>query len=384
MALLGTPNAFLGVDIGTSAIKMVELIVRSHRREITTYAHATAPNLLAALAIPRKQAVEKTVATIAHMMEKAGTSADIIGLALPASAVFTTVVEIPAVSSSDMDRAVRFAARNLIPTKPKETIVMWNRQDSSRAPLPMKMKVPIRQAATSTSEAAAPSGSMQSTPQSREKNISVVVIALPQELLQRYQDVADALHMELGVLEAEAFPLLHSVLSGQSDTALVCDIGDRVTTFYIVEKDMMVTTHTIEYGGYHITQALANALNLSMAEAKQKKQQLSKARSLDPSARHIIESALEVIVKRAQLLLGQYEKRAPKTLTKTILAGGGAILMGLKETWMKTTNHKVVFANPWRGLSYPQELETKLRSLGPMYAIAVGLVQRLAQSELLD
>jgi hypothetical protein len=46
MAFFGTTNAYLGVDIGTSSLKIAELISRRRRIDVATYAQSNIPNIL--------------------------------------------------------------------------------------------------------------------------------------------------------------------------------------------------------------------------------------------------------------------------------------------------------------------------------------------------
>ena len=52
MALFGTPSAYIGVDLGTSTSKIVELLGRRRRVELVTYAEANLENLLHSFLTP--------------------------------------------------------------------------------------------------------------------------------------------------------------------------------------------------------------------------------------------------------------------------------------------------------------------------------------------
>ena len=71
MAFLGTPNSFIGIDIGTSSLKIVELLRRRRRLEVATYAQAPYVNPLVAETVS-KDAMKATTNLLQEMFEKAG------------------------------------------------------------------------------------------------------------------------------------------------------------------------------------------------------------------------------------------------------------------------------------------------------------------------
>ena len=76
MALFGTPSAYIGVDLGTSTSKIVELLGRRRRIELVTYAEANLENLLVNPPESSQHSIDTTVEALRVMMEKAGTTAD--------------------------------------------------------------------------------------------------------------------------------------------------------------------------------------------------------------------------------------------------------------------------------------------------------------------
>jgi Tfp pilus assembly PilM family ATPase len=74
-----------------------------------------------------------------------------------------------------------------------------------------------------------------------------------------------------------------------------------------------------------------------------------------------------------------YASQNGRQVRRSILIGGGANLKHLPALWEQNIGHKAFVGNPWRGLAYPQALENRLSSLGPTYAVAVGLAERGAR-----
>lgn len=360
MALFGPSSAVLGLDIGTSSLKVVELIARRKGIEVATYAQANLSNLLTEVTGDDADEIQAVAAVVTRMLDAAGVSTDKVVAALPSSVVFSTVLTLPDIPDQDMEKAVSFAARDVVPANLDEMVLGWSRVGSA----------PHMNPTATVPTVSAPPG-----PKSGPA-IPVFVTAAPKELVTRYTKLMELLQLELVALEVETFPLVRSLLASPTDTALIVDIGDRVTTFHIIDNGTPRVSHTIEYGGFSITQSIAQLMSATFAEAEQMKVEhgLSPTASQDLLA--AVASSMEQITAAGAQLIKLYERREGRGIQKSVLIGGGANLRGLADLWTKAVGHASVIGNPWRGMAFPKELDSRLQQLGPTYAVAVGLAQR--------
>ncbi|MEX1997902.1 MAG: pilus assembly protein PilM [Candidatus Andersenbacteria bacterium] len=362
MALFSSSSAYIGLDIGTSSLKVVELIDRRRRLEVVTYAQANLSNLLTDVVGDDEDEIRAVAAVVSRMLDSASVSTDQVIAALPSSVVFSTVLTLPDIPEPDMDKAVHFAARDVVPANLDEMVLGWSRVGQ---PPHMENEKPT------TAPPATPV-----SPSSNLQTVPVFVTAAPKDLVTRYTKLMELLRLELFALEVETFPLVRSLLTNQYDSAMIVDIGDRVTTFHIIDGGTPRVSHTIEHGGRAISANIAQALALSPAAAEQKKVEFGLINQAPPELTIAAMQVVQKILDQAQHLLQLYERKAGRALTKTVLIGGGANLRGLTAVWSEFIGHSVTVGNPWRGLAYPQTLDARLHELGPMYAVAVGLAQR--------
>lgn len=363
MALFGTSRSFIGLDIGTSSLKVVELLDRRRRFEVVTYAQATIPNLLLHPEGTDDDEIQQLATIISRLLDAAGVTSDVVIAALPSSIVFSTVLTLPDVPDADMDKAVHFAARDVVPANLDEMVLGWSRvgqpphmdQENVVPQAPVQPNVPTRAA----SNAAVP----------------VFVTAAPKDVVGRYTRLIELLTLELLALEVETFPLARSLLGTPTDTAMIVDIGDRVTTFHIIDRGTPRVSQTVDYGGREITLAIAQALSLSVEQAEEKKMAVGLAAD-SAQLGQVTEVATEKLTQQARQLLQLYQRKVGRSVPKTVLIGGGANLRGIAPFWAQAVGHTVTVGNPWKGLAFPQALESRLLELGPFYAVAVGLAQR--------
>lgn len=363
MALFGIPNAFLGIDIGSSSLKLVELVNRRRRLEVVTYAQANLPNLLVTPGTDENAAVNRVADTIAAMIDKSGTSTDTVIAALPSSIVFSTVLTLPPLSDQEIDKAVRFAARDVVPADLDEMVLGWSRVGETP-------HMDTDQSADLSTEAS-PAGNP----------IPIFVTAAPKDIVSRYLKVMNILRLRVQALEVETFPLIRSLFENPAAAeGLIADIGDITTTFHIIAQGTPRLSHTIEFGGRSITNQIASVLHLSPEAAEAQKITHGAGKTGEPNFQEAVVQATQPLLDQAGQLLSLYVSQSGRAIRRSLLIGGGANLKGLTAMWENSLGHKAVVGNPWRGLAYPQALEAQLQMLGPTYAVAVGLAERGARS----
>jgi len=369
MALFGSPRAFLGLDIGTSSLKLVELIDRHKRTELTTYAEANFPNKIVNQTGNSDKALRETATVIAQMIEKAHVSAELAVAALPSSVVFSTVLTLPDMPESEMDRAVHFAARDVVPANLSDMVLGWNRlgvmphMDTAQKTAPTSEKEEAKNDEAILSES------------TQAQTLPVFVTAAPKQIVERYTLLMTMLNLQLHALEVETLPLARSLLAKPTDSALIVDLGDTVTTYHVIDAGTPRVSHTIEYGGRHLTKAIASSLKLGEVEAEQQKARFGLLETAPALLREALLQGLREIITAAQHVLETYAHQSKAQVNRTILIGGGANLPGLEQYWTEKVNSAAI-GNPWRGLAYPQELDQRLHELGPKYGVAVGLALR--------
>lgn len=363
MAFFGSSNAYIGVDLGTSTSKIVELVDRKRRIELTTYAESNMRNLLVNPPNGDADAISRTAEILRQMMERAGTVADSAVAALPGGVVFSTVLMMPRIPDSEMEKAVRFAARDVVPADIDEMVLGWSRVGSGP------------HMATDHADAVMSADSAKATPSS-DGPMPVFITAAPKDIVSRYIAVFENMQITLLALEVETFPLVRSLVHSTDASTLLVDIGSRATTFHIIDGGTPRVSHTIDFGGYDLTSAVAQSLGIAEDDAELRKVGHGLLAEQDDAARSAIESAVARQAEKAKDLLNLYEQKEHRRITKAVLIGGGANLQGLSEYWSRALGAQTTVGNPWKGLSYPQKLEGVLTEIGPRFGVAVGLALR--------
>ena len=391
MAFFSRRESFVGLDIGTASMKLVELTREGKDSvRLTTYASAKGVNQL--VEGGDGDAVARTATLLREMLRRSQASSIDIVAALPSLSVFSAVLTLPEMSERDIEQAVVFAARNYVPSPLKDVVLGWTvieDHEGTVARLPVAASPPPPTSAAA-SPAASPAGAGETPlpppeplpgapapramqPKTR-KTKEVFLTAASKDLVQRYSAVIERLNLRLVALEIESFPLSRSLLAGDTQSVLLVDIGDRATSFSIVDRGYLRLNQSIDMGGAALTTAITQKLGLSFEEADKRKRGEG-LKSPGPAA-EAMKPVLRDTIERAQNLRRLYEQKSKRQLHRVVLIGGGANLPGLPAFWSEAASLPVEVGNPWKGIRLPTVLSDHLRVLGPSFAVAVGLALR--------
>lgn len=354
MALFSSRQAYLGVDLGTSTSKIVELEERGGKIELVTYAESNAQNVLVNPAGTEQEAIEETIQVLKQMIEKSGAAAKNVVAALPGGSVFSTVLMLPNIPESEMEKAVKFAARDVVPADINEMILGWSTVGSQSHMATDRKKV--EQAAAQPAETIADDS----------QKVPVFVTAAPKDIVNRYIAVFQRLQMTLLALEVETFPLVRSLLPVPPTSTLLVDIGAHAMTFHIIDKGIPRVSQTIDAGGH----------DLAGQAHEKEKIEFGILPEQNPDLRASIEASLQQQAAKATELLAAYKQKENAVIENCVLIGGGANLKGLPEYWTKAIGIQTVVGNPWGKLTLQKDIEPMLMEIGPRYGVAVGLALR--------
>jgi len=122
-----TASSFLGIDIGTNSIKLVELESVAGRPRLVTYGMvdvdsqvARADNVEAS-----KQDQERIASAIKLLLRKAGARSGSVVAALPNFSVFSSLISLPKLGQKQMAEAIQWEAKKFVPMPIENVVLDW-------------------------------------------------------------------------------------------------------------------------------------------------------------------------------------------------------------------------------------------------------------------
>lgn len=337
-------QSLLGVDLGTTGIKVVELTPEAGRVRLVTYGYADIPFGGDATVLSVDE--PKKVADILKSIIKAsGMKATKAVASLPAQHVFHAIISIPAPKSpkDDIRAMVEAQAGKLLPLPVEEMIIDSHIIDKESV-----------------------------------GNVRVQVTAAPKALVAKYIAIFSLAKIELVSLETEVFALMRSLIGKDNAKTMIVDIGGDRTNILIAERGVPYLTRGIKSGGGAVTQALSGAMNIGLSEAEATKKDLALGAvgAMPPAILAAVKPLLHE-VKYALDMNAQENTQQPKAVDKVILTGGSASFAGIDRAMTETLNMNVYVGDPWARIATPPESRAVLDEVGSRLAVAIGLAMRV-------
>ncbi len=114
MGVLSGVKDFFGLDIGTSAIRLVQLRGGGPVKELEKYGLVPIESKL--VLSDAKADQQKVANIIRELVGQLKVTTKNVAVGLPAQKVFSTVVDIEKLSKSELDKTIHYQADTLIPT----------------------------------------------------------------------------------------------------------------------------------------------------------------------------------------------------------------------------------------------------------------------------
>jgi type IV pilus assembly protein PilM len=352
MGIFGNkPKSFLGIDIGTSSIKVVQLKKEEDKFELETYGEISTVGYVERLNESFQSSSLKTIEAVTREMvklaiNKAHVDTKNTVMAIPVFSSFTSAIEMPEMTEKELAQAVEFEARKYIPISSAEVELDWKIIENGK------------------------------------KGKRILLIAVPKEVINKYIRIADSLGLRITALELESFSFVRSLMNGDPGSACILDIGARTTSLTIVDKSAIQMSHGLDIAGAEMTKILASSLGVAFKRAEDFKllHGIDNAETKNGDEKKEIKTALltliDEILNESERMINEYQSKTGRKIEKLILNGGSAQMDGLKEYIEERLKIKTFIADPWSKIIYPKELEKTLKEIGPQFSVAVGAAMR--------
>jgi type IV pilus assembly protein PilM len=340
----------IGIDIGTSSIKVVELEKRKGAA-LTNYGILSSDYFADKAPITREKgtlsiAEPNICQALSSILKEAGIKSKQAFFAIPDFATFFTTFNLPPMSGQEVSDAVKYEAPRRIPLPLSEVTLDWQLIKGGPS---SEGRTPLR----------------------------ILLVAVPNEVIAQYQRIAASAGLKLIALEAEVFALVRALVKYQDTGNIVCliDIGERTTTINIVPQGTLKISYSFDIAGEDFTGALAKALSIEKKKAEIIKQMYG-LRAEKPLIKKILQPLADSILKKTKSIFDELYLEDKERVGKVILTGGGATLPGFIDYFAQQLDLPIELANPFLDISYPSTLEGALKKLGPGFTIAAGMALR--------
>jgi len=365
---LSSTSVSIGLDIGSSAIKLVQL--QETKSGVALHKAGSAPTPREAVkagVVTDPLSVAKAIQSLLEALQVDGGQVT-AGVAGPT--VVVREVPLPVMSDRQLRKSIQWEARNYISFPVEDSVVEFQVTDRPAVGEGTQMRV--------------------------------MLVAAPRDMVDSQVEAVEVAGLDPVAVEIQPFAMMRGILAangshlGEGETTAVLGMGAAYTDITIMKDGAFVLTRMIPIAGDAFTEAIKNALDIDTEEANQLKETAMQVVSseeeratLDPAAQQAsraIEPLLDEIIRevRRSLAYHDYQQQAPDAgsgdlgVSRILLSGGSAKLPRINEYFMSQLGVPVevvsIFGNgQLRAHGVNQEY---LQSHAPTLLVGAGLALR--------
>ena len=344
---LGKKQPTFGLDIGSSAVKVVELTEGRGGYSLASFA---------SIALPRDVIAEGTIKdpavvteAIKECVEKAGVKSTSAVISISGREGITKRVPLPKVAVKDLGDAIALEAEHHIPFAVDDVFLDY--------------------------QVVGESGN----------TMDVMLVAVKRVKVLEYVAAVEDAGLQAVVVDLDDFAIqnqfeLNNPGADASEAVALIDIGASIMKTNVVRGGSSIFARDVPFGGHNYTDAIAQRLSIPFEKAEAAKHGQSVGVNWDDMV-----PALEAVSRELSLEVQRtFDYFASTTeserIGKIVLSGGCARLAGLDEFLSSSWGIPVELARPFQAIEvdagrFPAD---EMERMGPFLAVAVGLGLRKA------
>lgn len=346
-------NAFLGLDVGTSSIKIVELKAIDGRPVLSNYAWM---KLGAGFSSEEEANTEHSQAMLSQcirrMVKKSGFSSGDAYVSLPAFGGLVTMIEFPEMADADMEQAIRFEAHKYIPTSLDEVVISWEVVEKVPGTVP------------GAGGSAVPNEMVDGP-----NRVKVLLVAASRKKVVRYEGMIKPTGLRLRSIDIEIFSIARSLIGNDPGTFIIIDIGSRICSIMLVKKGMIRINRNINAGGADMTSTLAKSMNIDYERAEAMKVSDKDFFAADSAISFF---TLESITSEVDRIIRAYAKEGEERIDKVILSGGTSRMTGITDYFSRKLGIQTVVGDPFARVAYDEKLKPVIGDIRSGFSVAIG------------
>lgn len=338
----------IGVDIGTSSIKLMQLSKAGSSYRVEHMAVEALPE--GAFAEHSIQKVEEVSAAIRTAIKRSGSKAKHCALSVSGSAVITRVINLPSeLEEDEIEGQIEIEASQYIPYPRDEVSLDFE----ILGPSPRNANL-----------------------------VEVQLAASKTENVETRQAVADLAGMTAEYVDVEAFAMVNTFELirkregiADSEVMAVFDIGDARSALNVIRGDRSIYYREHPFGGRELVEETMRRYGLEAEQAKfWKRDDEEPAGFEDEVLEPFRQNVIQQIGRALQFFSSSRDYAAINTL---YLAGGGGSIRGLAETVAAELGLNAEVADPFKGLKLAPRINADLlERTRPVMVTACGLALR--------
>lgn len=337
----------IGLDIGTSSIKMAEMDISRSSAQLVSFGIApTPPNSISGGEINDVASIGMTLQALATEMK---TKRKIVATAMWGTAVIVKKITIPKIDKKLIKDQIRFEAEQYIPFDVNNISLAHHILSGSTT----------------------------------ADTMDILLVAAQNELVTQYTQAVEISGMSCGVLDVSGFALANCFELNYGRVAGevigILNFGASITNFVVISNGDVIFCRDIPVGGANYTNEIHKAMGVTVAEAETLKLSAASRREVPDEVHSIVSATNEAVTDEVRSSLDFLSATTNGLrLTRCFYTGGSSSITGLIDNLMRVTGIGFEPFNPFmRVKPNPKKFSADYAEQIKSFAgVAVGLALR--------
>jgi type IV pilus assembly protein PilM len=349
-------KSVVGLDIGSSSVKAVELSRRGRGKEfeLTHLGVASMPaEAIVQGAFLNSSAI---VEGIREAIEKAKIRTKNVAAAVSGHSVIVKKVSLPAMTRDELDEQIRWEAEQYIPFDVNEVNLDFQILNGAGG----------------------------------EGQMEVLLVAAKKDLVDDYVQVIREAGLIPAAIDVAAFAVENAFEANYDvrpdEVVALVNIGAQVVNINIISNGAPAFTRDITTAGNQYTEEIQKALSISFEEAERIKLGGRRSENSQEVVPQEVEQAMRTVT---ETVIGEISRSldffsatsADSRIERIVLCGGGASVAGLQAAFQARNGGKVEIMDPLARMLPSSKFEANyLDEVAPALGVGVGLALRRMDS----
>jgi type IV pilus assembly protein PilM len=341
--------ALIGIDISSSAVKVLELSKSGEHYRVERYAVEPLPQN--AMVEHKITEVEPVADAVERAIKRSGTRVKHVAVAVPAAHVITKTIKMAAnLNEQERQTQIEMEADHYIPYPLDEVNLDF---------------------------------SVIGPSEGNPDEVDVLMAACRKEIVDDYLAVVQSPGLVPTVVDIETYAMenAYSLLAthmpggGMEKTVAVLDVGATTTNINVIHNNHSVYTRDHVFGGRQLTEEIQRRYGLSYEEAGLAKKQGGLPDNYQTDVlRPFMEAMCQEIMRALQFF---YSSSPFNSVDHILLAGGCAQIAGVDELVAARIGVPTMVANPFASMSLNSRIKPQLLANdAPSLLVTCGLAMR--------